>query len=55
MGGICFKPPIVKLVTVRAFSRIKPVIGGTISILLVLEIARTESNVFDTCGAVHSC
>jgi hypothetical protein len=44
---------MVELVTVCALGRVEPVIGGTISILLVLEIARTESNVFDACCAVH--
>lgn len=53
MGSICFKPPMVKLVTVCTLGRVEPVIGGTISILLVLEIARTESNVLDACCAVH--
>lgn len=55
MGRISFEPPMVELVTVCALGRVEPVIGGTISILLVLEIARTESNVFDACCAVHPC
>jgi hypothetical protein len=55
MCSVSFKPPMVKLVTVCTLGRVEPVIGGTISILLVLEIARTESNVFDACGAVHPC
>ena len=46
---------MVKLVTVCTLGRVEPVIGGTISNLLVLEIARTESNVLDACGAVHPC
>ena len=55
MGSVRLKPPIVKLVTVCTLGRVEPVIGGTISILLVLKIARTESNVLDACSAVHPC